>query len=393
MFVRTVLKVCFIGSILMGCAGVQYKDEIQALDLVKSEKKEATVKVLADAEPWRSSGVIVKNGETYMITNNGRWRIGIPPCNWTDGSGAGGYNFPCMDLDIGKFVPQRSNFALIGKIGEDGEPFVVGNDFKLEAKKTGVLFLHINDTIVFDNAGSLDVTTALYKEEKTFQEKPTIFVAYPKNHDELAEETVDLIGYVTSDNRTEKFKIYVNNKPLELENLWTGRAVEYQGLRGFPLRLRIPLEMGRNKIELSVLDKAGYLVDHSVHVRQIKLDEPENTTTTQIATLSEPLPKRLPDIKIKRSDAEVDPNNFMAAIGDWVKQTAFADYNKGNSMYDQNRLERAAYYYAKAIKTSAFPQAYFNLGLTQKALNKKSAAKESFSKACQLKIEKACQML
>ncbi|MDP2279288.1 MAG: hypothetical protein Q8K51_13805, partial [Nitrospirota bacterium] len=79
------LTVCFVIS---GCAGIQYSDKVQAVDIAQMDKKEATTKVLAIAEEWRNSGVIVKKGFTYKIAATGRWTAG-PICGWTSPDGFG----------------------------------------------------------------------------------------------------------------------------------------------------------------------------------------------------------------------------------------------------------------------------------------------------------------
>ena len=73
--------------ILLGCAGVKYNDNIQAQDITKSNKHRVTTQVLAKADDWRNSGAIVKEGYSYKIKSQGRWRIsGL--CSWTNGDGA-----------------------------------------------------------------------------------------------------------------------------------------------------------------------------------------------------------------------------------------------------------------------------------------------------------------
>ncbi|MDE3224639.1 MAG: hypothetical protein KGN30_04405, partial [Nitrospirota bacterium] len=50
---------CILTFNIWGCAGIQYSDRVQAVDLTQIDKKEATVRVLAIADEWRNSGVIV----------------------------------------------------------------------------------------------------------------------------------------------------------------------------------------------------------------------------------------------------------------------------------------------------------------------------------------------
>jgi uncharacterized caspase-like protein len=63
-----------------------------------------------------------------------------------------------------------SGSMLVGKIGEKGAPFPVGNSLELTAVEDGIIFFRINEMpgIVGDNSGSVDVTISLrdtYKKE------------------------------------------------------------------------------------------------------------------------------------------------------------------------------------------------------------------------------------
>ena len=59
-------------SLLSGCAGIQYADKVNAVDITQYDKKEATTTVLAIADEWRNSGAILKKGLKYKITATGQ---------------------------------------------------------------------------------------------------------------------------------------------------------------------------------------------------------------------------------------------------------------------------------------------------------------------------------
>jgi hypothetical protein len=145
---------------LSGCAGIQYADRVQARDITQSDKKETTSKVLANAEEWRNSGVMLKKGLKYKLTATGDWSAG-PLCGQTspDGLGAAALCYGGSATYMGK----GSASMLIGKIGESGSPFPVGNGLELTAPDDGILFFRINDTSLWmaDNSGSVDVITSL----------------------------------------------------------------------------------------------------------------------------------------------------------------------------------------------------------------------------------------
>jgi hypothetical protein len=55
-------------------------------------------------------------------------------------------------------MPERNAAALIGKIGENGDPFFIGSLTEpIRVRGGGRLFLGINDDFLDDNTGSLRV--------------------------------------------------------------------------------------------------------------------------------------------------------------------------------------------------------------------------------------------
>lgn len=216
--------------------------------------------------------------------------------------------------------------------------------------------------------------------------KPTIFLAYPKGGEELAEDKINLVGYVVSSNQTKDFTVSVNRFPLNVSSLWTGTALDTSGLRGYPVELTLPLQPGENKIELQIKDADGFVERKTVIVKRIEIAE--DTRTASVTDL----PPRLPNIDLERRDQAVTTDNFMAVLGEWVKDTAKSDFNKGNSMFDQGRFVRGAYYFRKSIKTEPMGQAWFNLGISEKALGHQRKAYEAFSEACRMGTSQACNI-
>lgn len=147
--------------ILSGCAAAHYSDRIQAVDLALSANQEASVKVLANGLEWRNSGVIVKKGVRYKINAKGLWRVG-GLCGWTGPDGTGCYSPLCWDTSLFKLIDGWSNCTLLGRIGEAGNIFAVGDEYELNAEQGGVLYYRINDSgTEWDNEGSVTVKTVL----------------------------------------------------------------------------------------------------------------------------------------------------------------------------------------------------------------------------------------
>ena len=60
-------------------------------------------------------------------------------------------------------LPSVLGGALVGKIGPDGVPFLIGSGFDLNAPATGTLFLAMNDDqgMLNDNMGSVQVSISV----------------------------------------------------------------------------------------------------------------------------------------------------------------------------------------------------------------------------------------
>lgn len=172
-----------LGICLGGCAGIRYTDTVQAVDLSQAGRPKTTTKVLAEASEWRNSGVLLKKGSAYTIKASGRWSAGAI-CGWTGPDGFG-ITFTCSGT--GTYSGSDSASVLLGKIGEEGKPFIVGNGLELVAPEDGILFFRINDTALLtgDNSGSVEVSIALQDGGKTESVRP----ASPVSPDEQQART------------------------------------------------------------------------------------------------------------------------------------------------------------------------------------------------------------
>ena len=105
------------------------------------------------ADDWQDSGVRVRRGQRFHLLATGTWSIGTF-CSKTDASGSGVGIF-CNVPNPWKVTAKGS--SLIGRIGEDGVAFPVGNELELVAKRDGNLYLIAYDLIRFDNSGAVTV--------------------------------------------------------------------------------------------------------------------------------------------------------------------------------------------------------------------------------------------
>lgn len=147
--------------ILAGCTGYKYTDKVDPVTLDQKVQKKST-RVYAKADEWRNSGVIVQKNLSYHISARGRWHVGIL-CGWTGPSGVETHTATCPEMFV--IVKKWSAGALIGKIGEKGEPFGVGYELRLVPKEEGTLYFRINELygygVTADNDGFVDVEVSL----------------------------------------------------------------------------------------------------------------------------------------------------------------------------------------------------------------------------------------
>ena len=99
---------------------------------------------------WQSAGVWLEAGDRVQIRASGQWQYSpaVKPHGPEGGWIAPGY-YP---------VPGALGGALLGRIGENGAPFFVGRRATAYAEKAGMLFFRINDDLLGDNQGKLEIT-------------------------------------------------------------------------------------------------------------------------------------------------------------------------------------------------------------------------------------------
>lgn len=137
---RTAVGLVVVALVFAGCGG-------------KPGGSGVTVKVPC-AVTWTKTGVTVKAGQKIRLSargelRGGQWRFG--PEGTSDHPEWARYSV----------VPEWPHLALIGKVGEDGDPFLVGKEFSGTAVRGGELYLGVNDLDAENNDGSFEVTVSL----------------------------------------------------------------------------------------------------------------------------------------------------------------------------------------------------------------------------------------
>lgn len=137
---------------------------------------------------WVSSGVTVEAGGQVQITASGRWTL------VATGNGQGGPNAEGQSLArssqgqatgpdgiaelagrVSTTVPNTNVGALIGRIGDNGAPFLVGSQYSAEVTSTGSLQFSINvSPEVRGNQGSLTVSVTATAPPPPAEEASTV---------------------------------------------------------------------------------------------------------------------------------------------------------------------------------------------------------------------------
>jgi hypothetical protein len=103
---------------------------------------------------WQSVGVQVQAGDVLQIHAQGDWMY--TPGEHHGPEGHAHYRAPNFYP-----LPNVPGGALIGRVGEDGEPFYVGKRVTWEATRDGLLYMRIDDDILGDNDGWVTVEVSV----------------------------------------------------------------------------------------------------------------------------------------------------------------------------------------------------------------------------------------
>jgi len=111
----------------------------------------ATPRIFAYRD-WQSVGVQVTEGDSIHMRAWGKWLY--TPNEYHGPEGHRTYPAPNTYPRPGLHVPGG---VLLGRIGEEGQPFIVGRGRTIYADRSGQLYLRINDDILSDNEGFVNV--------------------------------------------------------------------------------------------------------------------------------------------------------------------------------------------------------------------------------------------
>lgn len=120
---------------------------------------------------WENTGLFLNAGDIFALQATGIVWIAPPftPERSFGPDGDGALNC-ALKNNVETCIANipNSRYSLVGKIGTDlGDEFFVGSNFSGIANDTGILYLALNDSNYFDNAGFFTVSTAAVPEPST----------------------------------------------------------------------------------------------------------------------------------------------------------------------------------------------------------------------------------
>ncbi len=136
--------------------------EAEQLKDIAESGGEAVASIIQAKSEWTSSGVRLRKGIKYRVSASGEWHMG-GFCGRSGPSGVGSNSPLCFSFIPPFILPQHQVGTLIGKIGQDGRPFAVGEQIEFEADRDGTFYLRHNDPkgLISDNTGQVTAKVAL----------------------------------------------------------------------------------------------------------------------------------------------------------------------------------------------------------------------------------------
>jgi hypothetical protein len=148
----------FVAALLAAAPGeAQVVQQRQLPGVQAQQPAQPTSVVVAGNRAWTATGVTVRAGARLRIAAQGRWTLtqatAVAANTATGPDGLANQSSPRA------LLPDANVGALIGRIGSDGKPFLVGSNFDANASGSGELYLSINDDprALADNGGRLSV--------------------------------------------------------------------------------------------------------------------------------------------------------------------------------------------------------------------------------------------
>lgn len=111
--------------------------------------------VVAGDQPWTDTGLDLVPGKKVTVSASGEVFANATVSGGPDGVPGR------PEWSVYNLVPEAQHVALIGKVGEDGSPFLVGAETSFVARVEGRLFLGPNDKGTGNNRGEFIATVTV----------------------------------------------------------------------------------------------------------------------------------------------------------------------------------------------------------------------------------------
>lgn len=121
------------------------------------------VKTVYAYRQWQSLGLNLEAGDQVSIRAEGQWQYS--PYVGLHGPEGGGKPVTVSTYPMGDRYGGVFGGALIGRVGDAGEPFYVGRGTTVYVEQAGKLYLRINDDLLGDNKGTLTVNVTVTRAD------------------------------------------------------------------------------------------------------------------------------------------------------------------------------------------------------------------------------------
>lgn len=152
------------GLALAGCVPAYQYEPLTLTSLDLGQSRSVSVMGIGG---WRDTAIEVRRDEVYRIATQGTWSASAF-CGPVDASGLAAEHLMCMKAIFANAfpIPEAKIMALVGKIGADGKPFLIGGTNGFIADRDGTLFVRSNDPdgFLWDNTGQIELAVQHYGE-------------------------------------------------------------------------------------------------------------------------------------------------------------------------------------------------------------------------------------
>ena len=155
---KTAPWVLFLLAFVISCVGGTWLTREEIGPVAQEDLSAPRIYAYRD---WQTVSILMAVGDIVHIRARGTWLY--TPDEFHGPEGHTEYPAPDTYPISGYNVPGG---VLLGRIGEDGPPFIVGRGRTVVADRAGTLYFRINDDILSDNEGYVTVELQIKAPEE-----------------------------------------------------------------------------------------------------------------------------------------------------------------------------------------------------------------------------------